>query len=100
MITVFTNSGLIKGSEAKDIKDVGISDIRFAIKPIEMSDAALYIDYELKLVKILKWRWKPEFDINGIYSITDLPSILNDALTGGQGIGMSSLRPGTKKYRK
>lgn len=98
MIIIYTNNNLSKEIENKKIRDVGPYDFKFSIKPIQMSDAAIYIDYNENLIKIIKWRWKD--NIEGIFALSDLEGIIEDAIKNTNKIGKSLRVPGTNKLRK
>ena len=98
--TYIGRSDLIKEAEDKTIRQIIISDIRFSAQTIQLADVVIFLDSKKGLLRILKWRWKADFDVNGVFGSTEFTDIIKDALDMDKGLGQSLLSPGTDKFRK
>jgi len=99
MILIYDRSDLTSQSENKTIRQVELMDFRFSIQPTQLASAVLFIDKEKGLLRVLKWRWNAEFDINGVFNSVEFAEIIQDALEMDKKLGKSLLKPGTNKFR-
>jgi hypothetical protein len=100
MIAVYDRSDLIQHANDKTIRQVTLADFRFANQPIQLAAAVIFIDVEKGLMRVMKWRWKADFDINAIFSSNEFMEVMKDALKMEKSLGTSLLKPGTDNLKE
>lgn len=99
MVLIYDKTDLIEHAVNKHIRDVELQDIRFSSQTAQLAVAIIYVDREIGLMRVMKHKYVSNFNTKGLFSIDELPSVINDGIKDRRDIGKSILKPGTRNKR-